>query len=126
MSKLLKMKALKAELSALQEKAERLESDPEVQRTQEFLELIQETMKEYGVTTEALVSMLRPGYVLVEASSAEKPARPRRERRVKIYRNPHNGEEIRTAGGNHKVLRTWREQWGAAINDWWVYEGETQ
>jgi len=44
----------------------------------------------------------------------------RRARVVKVYQNPHTGELIETKGGNHRGLKAWKEQYGAATVDSWL------
>jgi hypothetical protein len=39
---------------------------------------------------------------------------------VKQYKNPHNGEVIETKGGNHKLLKEWKAQYGAEEVESWV------
>ncbi|MNS60205.1 hypothetical protein D3C72_931900 [compost metagenome] len=39
---------------------------------------------------------------------------------VKVYQNPHTGELIETKGGNHRGLKAWKEQYGAATVDSWL------
>ncbi len=36
-----------------------------------------------------------------------------------VYRNPETGEVVETKGGNHRVLKAWKEQYGAdTVNAW--------
>jgi len=44
----------------------------------------------------------------------------RRARQTKVYRNPHNGEVVETKGGNHKILKQWKEQYGADAVEGWL------
>ncbi|MBN0809937.1 DNA binding protein, partial [Pseudomonas aeruginosa] len=44
----------------------------------------------------------------------------RRERALKRYKNPNNGEVVETKGGNHKVLKAWKEQYGAETVESWL------
>jgi len=45
---------------------------------------------------------------------------PRRARQVKQYKNPHNGEIIETKGGNHKLLKEWKAEYGSEEVEGWV------
>jgi hypothetical protein len=45
---------------------------------------------------------------------------PKRARKTKIYKNPHNGETIQTKGGNHRLLKEWKAEWGAAEVESWA------
>lgn len=44
----------------------------------------------------------------------------RRERALKRYKNPNNGEVVETKGGNQKVLKAWKEQYGAEKVESWL------
>jgi hypothetical protein len=44
---------------------------------------------------------------------------------VKVYQNPHTGELIETKGGNHRGLKAWKEQYGAATVDSWLRGDQT-
>lgn len=37
----------------------------------------------------------------------------RRARSLKLYKNPHSGEIVETKGGNHKLLKEWKGQYGS-------------
>jgi hypothetical protein len=44
----------------------------------------------------------------------------RRERVVKVYKNPHTGETIETKGGNHRQLKEWKSEFGADTVESWL------
>ncbi len=44
----------------------------------------------------------------------------KRARKVKQYKNPHNGEVIETKGGNHKTLKEWKAKWGGDVVESWA------
>ncbi|MBR7552292.1 DNA binding protein, partial [Mycobacterium tuberculosis] len=35
------------------------------------------------------------------------------------YKNPHNGEIIETKGGNHKLLKEWKAEYGSDTVETW-------
>lgn len=37
-----------------------------------------------------------------------------------VYKNPNTDEVVETKGGNHKVLKAWREQYGVEAVDSWL------
>lgn len=42
---------------------------------------------------------------------------------MKLYINPYTGEQVRSKGGNLKVLMEWRKKYGTAIvSTWWHVE----
>ncbi len=44
----------------------------------------------------------------------------RRPRELKTYVNPNNGARVETKGGNHKILKEWKTQYGADVVDGWL------
>lgn len=75
-------------------------------------------MAEYGIGLRSIIDILEPK----ESSESATPAArgPRRQRQVKVYKNPETGETVETKGGNHKVLKTWKEQYGAEQVEGWL------
>lgn len=39
---------------------------------------------------------------------------------MKVYKNPLTGEIVETKGGNHKLLKAWKAQFGAEVESWLV------
>jgi hypothetical protein len=37
-----------------------------------------------------------------------------------VYKNPETGETVESKGGNHKVLKAWKEQYGAEQVEGWL------
>lgn len=115
MSKLAEFKALEAQLAAQLQQLDALKNDKELKREIEFEEKLRALMSEYGVTLRGVISLLeqKPRQASPTSTSS------RRERQVKVYKNPNTGEIVETKGGNHKVLKAWKEQHGAeAVNSW--------
>ena len=75
-------------------------------------------MKTYGKSLRDIIAILDPN----PSKSGLLVAAPktRRARVVKVYHNPHTGELIETKGGNHRGLKAWKEQYGAATVDSWL------
>src|SRR5690606_5257047 len=53
-------------------------------------------------------------------SKVAKAPTANRARKVKQYKNPNTGETIETKGGNHKTLKSWKEQYGAETVESWA------
>lgn len=45
---------------------------------------------------------------------------PHRERKVKTYKNPKTGEIVGTKDGNNKVLKLWKQEFGAETVESWL------
>lgn len=119
MSKLAEFKALEAQLAAQLKQLDALKNDGELKREIEFEEKLRALMEDYGVNLRGIIAVLDP-----QANRTSTPAPAvrgqRRQRQVKVYKNPETGEVVETKGGNHKVLKTWKEQYGAHTVEGWL------
>lgn len=116
MSKLAEFKALEAQLAAQLKQLDALKNDGELKREIEFEQKLRGLMAEYGVSLRGIISLLDP-----QAQQATPTVfAPRRERQVKVYKNPQTGEIVETKGGNHKVLKSWKEKHGATTVESWL------
>lgn len=116
MSKLSEFKALEAQLAAQLKQLDALKNDGELKREIEFEEKLRGLMTEYSVSLRGIISLLDP-----QARQATPAASsPRRARQVKVYKNPQTGEVVETKGGNHKVLKLWKEKYGADTVESWL------
>ncbi len=120
MSKLAEFKALEAQLAAQLKQLDALKNDGELQREIEFEEKLRGLMAEYGVNLSGIISLLDPQTRLSSITAVPAARNQRRQRQVKIYKNPETGEVVQTKGGNHKVLKAWKEQYGAEKVDGWL------
>ena len=78
-------------------------------------------MGEYQKSLRDIIALLDP-----EAKASKAPrgvvktTGTKRARKVKQYKNPHNGEVIETKGGNHKTLKEWKAKWGSDVVEGWA------
>lgn len=108
-------KALKEQLAQL----ESLKNDAGLKKEIEFEEKLQGLMKTYGKSLRDIIAILDPNASKSKVSTSAAP-KQRRARVIKVYHNPHTGELIETKGGNHRGLKAWKEQYGAATVDGWL------
>ncbi|MFI8743423.1 histone-like nucleoid-structuring protein, MvaT/MvaU family [Stutzerimonas zhaodongensis] len=118
MSKLAEYKALEAQLAAQLKQLDALKNDDELKREIEFEQKLRNLMVAYGVGLRDIISLLDPQANRTSAAPAT-PA-PRRQRKVKVYKNPETGEVVETKGGNHKVLKAWKEKHGGEKVESWL------
>ena len=118
MSKIAEYKALEAQLAAQLKQLDALKNDAELKREIEFEEKLRGLMAEYGVSLRGIVAILDPQARGTLSSGASTDQR--RARKVKTYKNPQTGEVIETKGGNHKVLKAWKGQYGAETVESWL------
>ncbi|MDH0897621.1 MULTISPECIES: histone-like nucleoid-structuring protein, MvaT/MvaU family [unclassified Pseudomonas] len=118
MSKLAEYKALEARLAEQLKQLDALKNDDELKSEIEFEEKLRKLMDEYDVNLRSVIALLDP-----EASrgaTAVGRGGARRQRQVKVYKNPNTGEVVETKGGNHRVLKAWKEEHGAETVDSWL------
>ncbi|BCG27937.1 hypothetical protein TUM18999_61280 [Pseudomonas tohonis] len=120
MSKLAEFKALEAKLAAQLKQLDELKNDKELKREIEFEEKLRNLMAEYGVGLRNIIAILDPQARSNGASAVASARGQRRQRQVKVYKNPQTGEVVETKGGNHKVLKAWKEQHGSEKVESWL------
>lgn len=120
MSKLAEFKALEVQLAAQLKQLDALRNDCDLKREIEFEEKIRGLMAEYGVSLRGIISLLDPQSSRTSTTDAPAVRGKRRQRQVKVYKNPGTGEVVEIKGGNHKVLTAWKEQYGAEKVKGWL------
>ena len=106
-------KALQEQLAQL----EALKNDAGLKKEIKFEEKLQHLMKTYGKSLRDIIAILDPNPSASKGGAAPKQ---RKARVLKVYQNPHTGELIETKGGNHRGLKAWKEEYGAATVDTWL------
>jgi len=116
MSLIAEYRSTEAALQELKTRLESLQTDSRLQKELEFEEKLRGLMGEYGKSLRDIIGILDPN-----SQQKQAPAKPSRsQRKVKRYVNPHNGEQIETKGGNHKVLKQWKEEYGNDTVESWL------
>lgn len=117
MSIIAEYKALEAQIAEQQKRLEALKGDEKLKKEIEFENKLRALLAEYNFSLRNVVALLDPN----AGKSAAVPVNgARRERTLKRYKNPNNGEVVETKGGNHKVLKAWKEQYGAEKVETWL------
>ncbi|MEF9673412.1 histone-like nucleoid-structuring protein, MvaT/MvaU family [Pseudomonas sp. MWU13-2100] len=116
MSKLAEFRAAEQALKAQLAQLEALKNDAGLKKEIEFEEKLKGLMKAYDKSLRDIIAILDPNPGRFGAAAPKQ----RRARVVKVYQNPHTGELIETKGGNHRGLKAWKEQFGAATVDSWL------
>jgi len=103
-----------AELEKLQKELEALQSDDRLSVEMEFRDKLLALMAEYGKNEAEVIRLLDP------APAKSEKVDGRKKRRLKKYINPHTKEVVETRGGNHKIIRAWKDQYGQEEVEGWV------
>ena len=123
MSLLVEYRATEGSIKALQERLQLLSQDDHLQKELEFEKKLRALMDDYQKSLADVRSLFNPQQSLGKPGRLTKDAdaySTRRARKIKQYRNPHTGEIIETKGGNHKLLKQWKSQWGANTVESWA------
>ncbi|MDT4841557.1 hypothetical protein FQZ97_754160 [compost metagenome] len=117
MSKLAEFKALEAQLAEQIKQLDALKNDQGLKREIEFESKLRALMAEYGMSLRGIITLLDPQ---PHSKAEQKATGNRRARQVKTYKNPHTGEVVQTKGGNHRVLKEWKAEFGAETVEGWL------
>ena len=115
MDKLVELEAKQAALAELQKEVEALASSKDIQKELAFKEELNTLLKKYGKTIEDIVPASGS-----KAPRAAGTGRKRAKRKLKIYLNPHTNETIETRGGNHRILKAWKAEYGGDTVEGWL------
>lgn len=123
MSLIAEYRQTEAAIKEMQDRLDSLKGDERLQKELKFEESLRGLLAEHGKSLRDVVAILDP-------NASSRPVRKekdnsasngqRRARKLKTYTNPHNGEVIETKGGNHKVLKEWKNQYGADEVEGWA------
>ncbi len=118
MSRLAEFRAAEKALQEQLAQLENLKNDAGLKKEIEFEQKLQSLMTTYDKSLRDIIAILDPN----PSTSFAVPAGPKRRRArvVKVYQNPHTGELIETKGGNHRGLKSWKEQYGVDTVDSWL------
>ncbi|QXH47923.1 DNA binding protein [Pseudomonas xanthosomatis] len=120
MSLINEYRATEEAIKELQARLTNLQQDGKLQKELDFEKKLRELMAENGKSLRDVIALLDPESKLSKAPrGAAKPVATKRARKVKQYKNPHNGEVIETKGGNHKTLKEWKAKWGGDTVESW-------
>lgn len=119
MSRLAEFRALEQQLTAQLAELETLKNDDGLKREIQFEQKLRDLLGAYGYSLRNIIAILDP-----QSNSRRAPAAGtkgvRKARAVKIHKNPHSGEVVETKGGNHKVLKEWKAEYGSDTVESWL------
>lgn len=87
----------------------------------EFEPKIRALLGEYGYSLRDVTALLDPQGGGRKAAPAAAPIKGNRKPPdLKVFKNPHTREIVETKGRNHKLLKAWKAEHGAAEVDSWL------
>ncbi|MCS3466481.1 histone-like nucleoid-structuring protein MvaT [Pseudomonas sp. Pseusp122] len=121
MSLINEYRATEEAIKELQARLKNLSEDDKLQKELEFEGKLRTLMAEYQKSLRDIIALLDPDAKVNKAPRGiVKTTGTKRARKVKQYKNPHNGEVIETKGGNHKTLKEWKAKWGGDEVESWA------
>ena len=118
MSRLAEFRQLEKHLAQQLAALEAMKGDEGLKKEVEFETKLRALLAEYDYSLRNVIAILDPHSSKL-ASSPEAPKTARKAREIKIYKNPNSGEVIETKGGNHKLLKEWKNEFGADVVESW-------
>lgn len=118
-SPLISFLEMQSQKEAIERRLGEMREDSAFQKAFLFKERLDELLEEFGFTSADVVKMLSP-----DTSTRIGSGRVRKKRKLKIYTNPHNGEVVETRGGNHNVLKAWRDEFGRDEVESWAVDAD--
>ncbi|MNB99039.1 hypothetical protein D3C75_463040 [compost metagenome] len=119
MSKLAEFRQLEKHLAEQLQALEALKGDDGLKKEIEFETKLRALLGEYSYSLKDVINLLDP-QAGRRAPVTEQKAGSRKPRQVKVYKNPHTGELVETKGGNHRTLKEWKAEHGAATVESWL------
>lgn len=119
MSLINEYRATEEAIKELQSRLKNLSNDDRLKKELVFEEKLRELMGEYQKSLRDIIALLDPESKSFKAPHANTGTK-RKERVVKTYKNPLTEEVIQTKGGNHKILKEWKAEHGAAEVESWI------
>jgi len=119
-SRLAEFRQLEQQLAAQLAELEALKGSSELQKEIEFETKLHDLLAKYGYSLRDIINIMDPQASGRASAPAAIEKAPRRARQVKQYKNPHSGEIIETKGGNHKLLKEWKSQYGGDVIEGWL------
>ncbi|GFZ64659.1 hypothetical protein PSE10B_11810 [Pseudomonas amygdali pv. eriobotryae] len=121
MSKLAEFRQLERHLAEQMAALEAMKGDKGLEQEIEFERKLRALLGEYNKSLKDIVSILDPQSGFKPGKAAAAPGKgTRKPRATKQYKNPHTGEVIETKGGNHKLLKEWKAEYGSDIVESWM------
>lgn len=118
MSRLAEFRALEAQIAEELARLEAMKADEKLKSEMDFERKLIGLMAAYGKNLRDIIMILDP-HVGRSSVKADEGKGNRKPRAVKIYEHPDTNERIETKGGNHKVLKAWKDEFGSEMVESW-------
>jgi len=98
-----------------------MKGDKGLEQEIEFESKLRALLGEYNKSLKYIVSILDPQGGFKPGKAVAAPVKgTRKPRAMKLYKNPHSGEVVEPKGGNHKILKEWKAEYGSDTVESWL------
>ena len=123
MQSITKKVQMEAALAKLKKEIENLEKSESYKNEQSLIRGVEKLLHKFGKTKAELIAYLSDGKTTKVTTKKAESTNTRKRRKLKVYKNPLTNETIETRGGNHKILKAWKNQYPTQnIEDWIIEE----
>ena len=113
---------MEAALAKLKIEIANLEKSESYKNEQSLIRGVEKLLHRFGKTKAELISYLSDGKTTKVTTKKAVSTNARKRRKLKIYQNPLTNETIETRGGNHKILKAWKNQYPTHDIEEWIIE----
>ena len=117
-----KKAAIEKQIDQLSKQLKIIESSPAFKKENAIKRALATLIKKHSCTKQDLIKLLQsdePAFLGRENKAA---TASRKKRKLKVFQNPKTGETVETRGGNHKILKAWKAEYGFNSLDHWLIE----
>lgn len=111
----LKIETLQKQKARIDKKIKDIERSEAFKKEQRIIKDLERIAKKHSCSKKTLSAIL-------EQITDTPNKREIKRRELKIYKNPETGETLATRGGNHKILKAWKEEYGLKRVEEWLTE----
>ena len=113
---------LEAALAKLKIEIANLEKSESYKNEQSLIRGVEKLLHKFGKTKAELIAYLSDRKTTKITAKKAESTNTRKRRKLKIYQNPLTNETIETRGGNHKILKAWKNQYPTQNIEEWIIE----
>jgi len=117
-----KKAAIEKQMAQLERELKSIENSAAFKKERTIMRGLTNLMKKHACSKSDLVALLQADESKPVKRGEKPSAKPRKRRKLKVFKNPETGETIETRGGNHKVLKIWKNRYNLADIDEWLIE----
>ena len=117
-----KKAALEQQLARIEKELKSIEQSAAFHRENALSTALANLMKKHNCSKSDLISILQDDPTVPRKLSRTLASKTRKPRKLKIFKNPNTGETVETRGGNHKILKAWKSDYGLTNVDEWLVD----